>query len=294
MSYNSRITGAFKNAPRLPLTADSRYVLISDCHRGNGTRNDNFMRNQNLYFAALRHYYENGFTYIELGDGDELWENRCMSQITEIHSNVFWLLNKYFEDNRLYMLYGNHDIVKRKHGFLSKNCHGYSYTSQEDFQPLFSVLQFHAGIILEDQLKQNDIYLTHGHQADLLNSVLWRLARFLVRYIWRPLEALAFNDPTSAAKNNTHKHKTEVRLTEWARKEHHILVCGHTHRPMLGTQESPYFNTGSCLHPRCITCIEITERCFYLVKWNVETRADRTLYISRSELAPPICIDDYF
>lgn len=293
MSYSSRLTGAFKTAPKLPLSMHSRIALISDCHRGNGTTNDNFLKNQNLYFAALKYYYEQDYTYIELGDGDELWENRCMAQITEIHSNVFWLLDKFYQKDRLYMIYGNHDAVKKKNGFLSKVCHNYSYQSQQDFQSFFEKMHFYSGIILADELHQKDIYLTHGHQVDFLNSVLWPLARFLVRYIWGPLEYFALNDPTSAAKNNTHKHKIEKRLTEWAVKENHILVCGHTHRPMLGTPDSPYFNSGSCVHPRCMTCLEIQDRCFYLVKWTLDTRADRSLYISRKVLAPPICIDDY-
>ncbi len=93
MSYKKRLDRAFENVPVLPLAENSRYVLFSDCHRGNGTHNDNFLKNQHLYFAALKHYYREGYTYIELGDGDELWENRDMEQIKEIHNDVFWLLS---------------------------------------------------------------------------------------------------------------------------------------------------------------------------------------------------------
>lgn len=81
MSYYSRLNQSFEGALRLPLNYYTKYVLISDCHRGVGNSNDNFLKNQNLYFAALQHYYKMGFIYIELGDGDELWENRSMKQI---------------------------------------------------------------------------------------------------------------------------------------------------------------------------------------------------------------------
>ena len=70
MGYQKRLDNAFQHVPILPLNAESKYVLFSDCHRGNGTNNDNFLKNQHLYIAALKHYYKNGFTYIELGDGD--------------------------------------------------------------------------------------------------------------------------------------------------------------------------------------------------------------------------------
>lgn len=89
MSVSSRLNRAFSEAPVLPLNLCSKYVLVSDCHRGVGTSSDNFLKNQHLYFAAMDHYYRNGFTYIELGDGEELWENRKLQNITEIHSDVY-------------------------------------------------------------------------------------------------------------------------------------------------------------------------------------------------------------
>lgn len=270
MGFYSRIDNAFKNAPILNLCSSSRYVLISDCHRGIGTWSDNFLKNRHLYFAALEYYYNKGFTYIELGDGDELWENRKMEQIMEIHDNVFRLLSLFLRENRLYMIYGNHDMIKRD--------------NREDF---CNSIMFHEGIILKNCLENNtafsplSIYLTHGHQADLFNSTLWRASRFLVRYLWTPLERFGVLDPTSAAKNNTLKKKTEKRLACWAEKEGRILMTGHTHRPMMGTPDSPYFNTGSCVHPGGITCIEITGANIYLVKWSMAVKKDYSLYVSR-------------
>lgn len=271
MSYYSRLKKAFENAPVLPLNRKSRYILISDCHRGNGTSNDNFLKNQNLYFTALKYYYQTGFTYIELGDGDELWENRKMSQIIEIHNNVFWLLSLFYKQNRLYLLYGNHDMEKKN----AVHC----------MQPLFPDLTFHEGLILECSSASIRLYLTHGHQADLLNSVLWKQARYLVRYLWKPLEHFGLLDPTSAAKNYTVKEKTEKRLTHFAVSEKTPIICGHTHRPMLSENSPFYMNTGSCVHPRCITCIELEGYHLTLVKWTLDTRKDRTLYVSREILS---------
>ena len=68
MSVSSRLEHAFIDAPVLPLTYRSRYVLMSDCHRGVGTSSDNFLKNQHLYLAAVKYYINRGFTYIELGD----------------------------------------------------------------------------------------------------------------------------------------------------------------------------------------------------------------------------------
>ncbi|MGC4018018.1 MAG: metallophosphoesterase [Muricomes sp.] len=281
MSWYKRISRAFENAPEIPLYSASRFVLMSDCHRGAGNHNDNFLKNQNLYFAALNYYYDEGFTYIELGDGDELWENRSFSRIIDIHSNVFWLLAKYKKENRLFLLYGNHDQNKKRYGYCQKHCSTYYVSGQVSEEPLFPDLCYFQSVILKDVEYKNDFYLIHGHQADFLNNTLILISRFLVRYLWKPLEAVGISDPTSAARNYTQKKKIERRLLEWASRENKILIAGHTHRPMMGSDTSPYFNTGSCVHPRCITCIEMQNRQLTLVKWTLRTREDRTLYVAR-------------
>ncbi len=296
MSSNTRINAALEKALHLPLDQNSRYILMSDCHRGCGTANDNFLKNEYLYLAALEYYFDHGFTYIELGDGDELWENRSMKCIREMHPESFALLEKFSHEGRMYAIYGNHDMVKKCRRFRKEN--------PSDLPPSY------PGIILKDEEQKADICLLHGHQADMLNSTLWRLSRFLVRYIWRLLEALGIPDPTSAAKNNTKKKKSEKILTQWAKEKNCILICGHTHHPMIGfaasgncaqsnTQteakdaDSPYCNTGSCVHPYGITGIEIQNRCMSLVKWSMSAREDLTLYVSREILGETVCIDEY-
>lgn len=294
MGYYSRISKSFEGALRLPLTERSKYVLISDCHRGIGNSNDNFLKNQNLYFAALQHYYKMGYTYIELGDGDELWENRNMKQIIEVHSNIFLLLSRFYEKNRLFMLYGNHDMIKKNRRYIEKHYHCCHCTLEDSFQleqeASIPNIPFYSGIILESNFPM-DIYLTHGHQTDLFNSSLWRLSRFLVRYLWKPLEHFGVLDPTSAAKNYTRKHKAEERLHHWAKEENHILITGHTHRPALSEEDPYYYNSGSCVHPRCITCLEIERKCIRLVKWTLATRNDMSLYVSREILAGPVLLN---
>lgn len=291
MSTASRLNHAFQNAPELPLATGTKYVLMSDCHRGCGASSDNFLKNQHLYFAALKHYYRNGFSYIELGDGDELWENRSMETIIEIHSNVFWMFSLFHQENRLYMLYGNHDMKKKKKNFTDKSCSTYFCTGTQCFLPLFPGLIFHEGIILRSvTAPERALHLTHGHQASLLNSTFWPFAQFFVRYLWRPLENFGVSDPTSAAKNYSVGNRCEERLNRWATEQNKVLITGHTHRPILPEEPAHYYNTGSCVHPRCITCIEI-ENCFLtLVKWSMSAHADSSLYVAREVLSGPVSV----
>lgn len=294
MGFESRIQKTFDNSLNLPLYPGSKYVIFSDCHRGTGRANDNFLRNEFLYIAALRHYYQKGFTYIELGDADELWENRSMQCIKENHMQSFEMLSMFYKQNRFFAVYGNHDITKKSSKFLKKHFFSFYCAKTLCDRPLFPDITFYPGIILHDKLKDHDIYMTHGHQADLLNSTLWRLSRFLVRYVWRPLESIGVPDPTSAAKNNTRKKKSEKKLAGWALKNNHLLVTGHTHHPMTGSKTSPYCNTGSCVHPAGITAIEIEKRTITLVKWSVSTKRDMDLYASREILGNQASIDAYF
>ena len=67
-----------------------------------------------------------------------------------------------------------------------------------------------------------------------------------------------------------------------------MLICG-TYTPPLfpGEDEPPYYNDGSCVHPRCITCIEIQNGEIMLVKWAYFVRKDGTVYVGRELLEPP-------
>lgn len=291
MGYESRMSKSFEDALTLPLNCQSKYILFSDCHRGTGKANDNFLKNEFLYLAALKYYFQHEFTYLELGDGDELWENRSMKKIKEMHGHSFEMMAKFYRKKRLYMIYGNHDMVKKNVDFRKKFFDTYYCDKYLCENPLCPDSCFYSGIILHDSFGRRDIYLTHGHQVSIMNSTFWKVNCFLVRYLWRNLELLGVPDPTSAAKNNTKKEKAEKLLTEWAEKNGKVLITGHTHRPMVGSPVSPYFNTGSCIHPTGITGIEIENRCITLIKWSLGTKCDQTVYVKREVLGESVSID---
>ena len=95
-----RLRDVYHTASIIQFHSKSKFVIMSDCHRGKGSSGDNFQPNQPVYIGALEYYFDNGFSYIELGDGDELWENKCLKPIIEAHSNVFEILSKFYHDDR--------------------------------------------------------------------------------------------------------------------------------------------------------------------------------------------------
>ena len=99
MSSQTRLTRAYQQAKRIPFTNSDKFILFSDCHRGDGSFADEFANNRNIYMHALSHYYKNDFQYIELGDGDELWENLFFKDVLDANKNVFLLLRKFYLQN---------------------------------------------------------------------------------------------------------------------------------------------------------------------------------------------------
>ena len=171
-------------------------------------------------------------------------------------------------------------------------------------------------IIYEAALLDNHILMWHGHQADP-SCLGFRasVAKFFVGGFWPGMQRLGFKDPTRAANNPGRGNKTDALLHQWATSNPYridTIIAGHTHRPVfqnltltekrlldskIGTpdieQKTPdpsYYNTGSCVHPRCITGIEITfsqeqKPEFTLIKWaqSAQPGSSRNLALSSGE-----------
>lgn len=269
--YDRQIEKALEKAAVIDQSAYPGMVFFSDCHRGTGGWNDSFLSNKILYQAALDYYWKEGFAYVEVGDGDELWENRCFGEIYEIHKDVFETLSRFQASDRLFMLIGNHDRIKEKKTHCASN---------DRFAPTY-----YRALIVKAPGEGKDLYLLHGHQADLLNDRLWPLARWMVRYLWRPLELAGFKDPTSAARNYKKGRTVENRLIGWAKKNHKNIMMGHTHRPAIAEiDDIKYLNTGSCIHPNGVTCIEMLNGWLRLIRWTRCVDEKRRIYVCRQVL----------
>jgi len=289
MSSNSRLTRAYRNAKKVPFDNRSKFILFSDCHRGDNSFADEFANNRNIYFHALRHYFNEGFQYCELGDGDELWENLHFESIFEAHKNVFKLLRQFHLENRLHMVWGNHDMVYKEPHYVKKNLSSYFEPIDDRDKELFEGITYSEALVLKHRDTGQELFLTHGHQADWWNYNFWRWGRFLVRVLWKPLQVWGIADPTSPAKNYKELRKVERRIKRWIlQNDLLITIAGHTHRPRFPEPgDIPFFNDGSCVHPRSITGIEIENGEITLIKWQIATREDGILQIVRIVLEGP-------
>lgn len=295
MSSKTRLDRAYKNAHRIAFNDNSKFILFSDCHRGDNSFADDFANNRNIYFHALKHYYNEGFSYCELGDGDELWENLSFTSILNAHKNVYLLMKQFHEDNRLHMIWGNHDMVYRNASYVEKHLSTYFDPKIGEDVELFCDIKYHEGIVLKHSETEQELFLCHGHQADWWNYLFWKWSRFLVRILWKPLNVMGIADPTSPAKNYKELIKVERRTKKWiADNNNRITITGHTHRPRFPEPgDIPFFNDGSCVHPRSITGIEIENGKISLIKWEIATTDDGTLKIVRILLEGPTPLLNY-
>ena len=288
MSVSSRLTEVFQSAQEIPFDDSARLIFFSDCHRGDNSWSDNFSKNQSVYFSAIEHYFKEGFTYFEIGDGDELYENKYFSDIRYAQSHIFWRLRAFYQAGRFHMLYGNHDKERADPKVVEKTLFSYIDDRTGKKEPLFDGIQVHEGLILKHTPSGGKLFLAHGYQGDVWNDQLWKLTRWLARVVWRPLQLIGVDDPTSPAKNNRKAAALERAIIAWVKENKQPVLFGHTHRPSFAAAgEPPYFNDGSCVHPRCITGIEIDRGEIQLVKWSITADQKRYLLVSRDILAGP-------
>jgi UDP-2,3-diacylglucosamine pyrophosphatase LpxH len=289
-----RLTEAYKNAKIEYFDNNSKYIFFSDCHRGEATPTDEFAKNQNIFLFALEYYYKNGYTYVEVGDGDELWEHSNFKHIRLAHDEVYSQLKRFFDDNRLIMMYGNHNICLKFKEFVENNYYKFYDDYNEEEVELFPGMIPYEAVVFKHKNTGQEILTIHGHQGDRMNDIFWRFNMLTVRYFWRFLHSVGFINPASPVRSAEKIHKIERIYSNWIEKNKIMVICGHTHRPHFPkTNELPYFNDGSCVRAYGIQGIEIADGKISLIEWRVKPNPAGDLHIKRKILRGPEPIENF-
>lgn len=293
MKTNERLTEAYKHAERIKIDDTSKYIFFSDLHRGDDSISDEFARNQTLMVSALQYYNKNGYTYVEVGDGDELWEHKNFKHIRTAHTDVFTVLKEFYRDKRFIMLYGNHNKYIKSRYYVMMNYYFYYDEFTESEEELFVGLKPCEALRLSYTPTGQEILVIHGHQGDFFNDQCWYLSMIALRYFWKFMHLVGFRNPASPAKNQSKRHKIEKNFTKWIKKHNVMLICGHTHRLKFPHKDQlPYFNTGCCIHTKGITGIEIINGEIMLVQWRIHADHDGILRVKRMVIKEGLPIKD--
>ncbi|MHB1317702.1 MAG: metallophosphoesterase family protein [Anaerolineae bacterium] len=267
MSHSQRrLDNALTQASVVDFDDHSRLVFFSDLHRGDNGPADASRCNQAIFVDALGHYERQGFTYVEVGDGDELWKNGSLAKVQAAHRPVYRIMERLKSAGRLLVLVGNHQLVR----------HGCRLATAGP--------EAVEAILLRHRDRAVRFLVTHGHQADGLHARIYGLTRLVVRHLWRHLQnhglptALPAPDEgqyeSGAARGaiawSLHNQAgIEQRIAAWLRQiGNPAIICGHTHRPAFAAAGAlPYFNTGSGVRPGYVTGLEIADGSISLVSW---------------------------
>jgi UDP-2,3-diacylglucosamine pyrophosphatase LpxH len=261
-----RLDQVYRAAPRVTFDDGSRLVFFSDTHRGANRHTDAFAPNEFLFCRALEHYEQQGYAYVEVGDGDELWHNQHMKDICAAHPRSFELLHQFEASQRLHLLLGNHDLQGLRRDRIEKDG-----------------LVAREGLVLEHAVTGQEVFVVHGHQADLKSDTLSPVSRIFIRQVWRRLQRLGVGRATGpdAPTEDLGRFERwvrrwvrsdtvaiEGRIRSWLADRSQVVVCGHTHRPASARPGAPpYFNTGSCTVPGRITGLEIRDGWITPIRW---------------------------
>ncbi len=202
----------------------SRFIILSDQHKGSGDWSDDFATNKDNYYAALQYYLAEGYTYINLGDCEELWENKPES-VLELYARELKMEAAFFAEQRYYKIFGNHDLLWFDATAVKKH-----------LAPIFGDKSFvYEGMILQTTVNDTDlhIFLTHGHQGDIVSDSN-AFSKWFVGRIWVPIQRWLELNVNTPAKDYHLTDKHNRMMYEWTMlQKNMVLITGHTHKPVF-------------------------------------------------------------
>jgi len=199
-------------------------IIFSDQHKGARDGSDDFALAEKNYLAALDHYNQNNFFFVNLGDNEELWENNIFS-VLKYNKATFEKEKLFVERNAYCKIIGNHDLFWKNDPF-----------AQQYIKKIYGKeLKIFEGIALRVQLKTKyvDVFCTHGHQGDAQSDGNW-FSKWFVSNIWGPLQSFLEINTNSPSSNDSLKSLHNKMMYDWVYEQPYcILITGHTHQPVF-------------------------------------------------------------
>lgn len=201
----------FDDSHELEISSNSKIVIFSDLHMGDGGNTDDYALKAEIFHQILSHYQKQEFFLILNGDVEELQRFK-LSAITHRWKDTYKLFDKFAKHGRFFKTVGNHDMALRL-----------------DTSPS-------SDYILYETLKLNyfndELFVFHGHQASKKYQKNHDLIGFTLKYVANPLGIKNYSVSHSSKK----QYAIEKKAYEYSRLRKIASIIGHTHRPLF---ESP-------------------------------------------------------
>jgi predicted phosphodiesterase len=300
-------TNPGKKGPVIEFDDTHQFIIFSDQHKGTKGGSDIFALAESNYVSALDYYNQQNYTYINLGDGEELWEN-AIPRVKRKNKPSFVKERLFADRNAFIKIFGNHDL----------------YWDNDPLAPIFieriygQKLKIYEGAILQTRIdgKLLDIFLTHGHQGDQQSDGNW-FSKWFIANVWGPLQMYLQLNLNTPSVDDHLKTLHNTMMFNWsAQQADMLLITGHTHQPVFESlthlermyrkldiaqaqnnkpaeteirnlidkhvvqgsalpsfkgYKPTYFNSGCCcFNDGDITGIEISGGCIRLIKWKYD------------------------
>ena len=258
---------------------DAKFIIFSDQHKGDRSYADDFKNAEKNYTTALEHYYKNDFTFISLGDSEELWKF-SVEKILPANETVL-KSEAAFQPNRFYKTFGNHDLIWKNTADV------FIWLRKYFTMPLV----INEGIVIKIKTAASElkVFLTHGHQGDTMSDNN-AFSTWVVAHLWLPLQRYLKININTPSNDFSLRNEHNIMMSEWSGAQQNLLlITGHTHVPVFasgryfnhpsnnipGKEQAlikpSYFNTGCCcFDDGDITGIEIENGYIRLIKWHEE------------------------
>ncbi|MEO6914962.1 MAG: metallophosphoesterase, partial [Chitinophagaceae bacterium] len=204
----------------------SKFIVFSDQHKGAGDLADDFHPAEKNYQTALDYYFENGFSLINLGDCEELWE--CKPQVAvDYNKSSLKKESKFLNASRHYRVFGNHDLE-------------WKYAIQQNLylKPIFGdSLKIYEGILLRFPYNEQtySIFMTHGHQGDIKSDGN-AFSKWVVAAIWTPIQRYLEINLNSLSDSFGLVDRHNIIMSDWSGTQKNIVfISGHTHKPVFAS-----------------------------------------------------------
>lgn len=210
-SYHHKLDDLYQRSDTHAIDNDSRIVIFSDLHMGNGKSLDDFKPNAELFTTALKDFYlPRGYTLILNGDIEEL-HRYTLREVRKAWHSLYELFDQLHEEKRLFKIMGNHDSKLFKLPGESLR-----YPLHESLRLLY---------------RTNSLFLFHGHQSSFFYEKFNEVSGLLLRFLAKPLRIRNY----SVSHSKDRSFKVEKRAYDFSREKRIVSIIGHTHRPLFET-----------------------------------------------------------
>jgi predicted phosphodiesterase len=208
--------------------SSGKYIIFSDQHKGAGDLADDFYPAKKNYLHALNYYFDNNYTFINLGDCEELWE--CTPEVA-VKCNDESLRKEatFLAADRYYRVFGNHDLEWK-----------YSIQQNQYLKPIFGErLEVYEGILLKTSYAGStySIFLTHGHQGDVKSDGN-AVSKWIVAAIWTPIQRYLEINLNSLSDTFSLVDRHNIIMSDWSETQTKLVLVGaHTHKPVFASMD---------------------------------------------------------